>query len=126
MRKLALCIAGFVALGAIAAIAIAEWPALSGQASERQFLGCVACVPRIHELAVVPRHTVIQIDEVLVLGEVRKKSPARRLAAAPIATEVASCNPSWQNLASGPSDRHFRELCATELGPQAVSSNAEK
>ena len=83
MRKLAFCVAGLISAGALAMVSIAQSPA-STDPSVADALGSAVRLAGIEKVQVRPRHAVIQIDEVLVIGEIKPKRSFKLPSLAPV------------------------------------------
>lgn len=79
----------------------------------------------MRQVETAPTHAVIDLEPVAVFGDANRLDQ-RELSRATAVLEPepqapAPCTPAWLSLKSGPSDRHYRELCPGEITGKAVA-----
>jgi hypothetical protein len=132
MAKPALIVVATAFLGGMTALAAVSVPnaiRAHRNASQVPFAaerGLSSLRPLIHrELETPPTQAAIDLKPVTVLG-VANRLDQTELARATAVLEPepqapAPCSPEWLSLESGPSDRHYRELCPDEITGKALA-----
>lgn len=126
MPKLALFVVAAALTGGVAVVGVVSIPrAMRAHQSAHP-------APLAAQLSTLPapqpalHRGVVTIDPVTVVGDPRSsfraqlQAPAALEARSPAA--AAPCEPTWQTLRAGPTERRYRELCASELARGTVDT----